>query len=372
MVNDDSRSETPAAQSTTARTIWPGIGRGFAHEELPKHLFTVAALHARRALAAAEHQLDQLDRAGSIGTAVELLGKAALTLISPTLIAERDAKSLLLYSGIPAISPHEAKTKTAAECLSILNHSHSIDFNLQRDSKIFSVRNFALHMGQVDATLFHEALNTMTRLNEAILNITASFDPTLDRTKFWGAELLSQVDERLKQEQEVRQLELDELMAAARRNYERLQQMGMDNEAFKQLADRDPELNDAEELLLQTNYKTARAECPVCGYEGWLAYTATGGRGTPWTEQPSEVESWRAYPWYLVEIELQSCEFVCSLCGLHLNSELLDLTHLDDHMRITSEANQEEIDALESYQVDSYLESEDYERRRRERFEGLY
>ena len=39
------------------------------------------------------------------------------------------------------------------------------------------MRNFALHMGQVDATLFQEALNTMTRLNEAILNVTASFDP---------------------------------------------------------------------------------------------------------------------------------------------------------------------------------------------------
>ena len=42
----------------------------------------------------------------------------------------------------------------------------------------------------------------MTRLNEAILNVTASFDPTLDRTTFWGADLLPQVDERLKQEQE--------------------------------------------------------------------------------------------------------------------------------------------------------------------------
>ena len=40
----------PTAQ---AHTIWPGIGRVSAHEDLPKHLFTVAAMHARRALAAA-------------------------------------------------------------------------------------------------------------------------------------------------------------------------------------------------------------------------------------------------------------------------------------------------------------------------------
>ena len=146
----------PKPPATPARTIWPGIGRGFAHEELPKHLFTVAALHARRALAAAEHQLDQLDRATSIGTAVELLAKAALTLISPTLIAKGDAKSQLLHSGIPAIPAHEAKTKIVTDCLSMLNHSHAIDFNPQRDSKVFLVRNFALHMGQVDATLFRK------------------------------------------------------------------------------------------------------------------------------------------------------------------------------------------------------------------------
>ena len=80
-------------------------------------------------------------------------------------------------------------------------------------------------------------------------------------------------------------------------------------------------------------------ECPVCGYEGWLAYTATG-RGSPWAEQPGEEESWRAYDYYFVEIELQACEFACGVCGLHLHSELLRLTYLDDHMRITGEANQ--------------------------------
>lgn len=41
---------------TAGRTIWPGIGRGLAHDDLPKHLFTVAAMHARRALAAAKER----------------------------------------------------------------------------------------------------------------------------------------------------------------------------------------------------------------------------------------------------------------------------------------------------------------------------
>ena len=36
---------------------------------------------------------------------------------------------------------------------------------------------------------------------------------------------------------------------------------------------------------------TSQPECPVCDYEGWLAYTATGGRGTPWAEHPGEEET---------------------------------------------------------------------------------
>jgi hypothetical protein len=213
------QSDAANAKGSESRTIWPGIGKGFAHEDLPKHLFTVAAMHARRALAAAENDREQLDRATSIGTAVELLAKAALALISPTLIAEKDPKSSLLYSGVPVMSPHEAKSKTATDCLLILKQSHSIDFNPQTDSKVFLVRNFALHMGQVDPTLFQEALGIMTRLNEALLAVIKHYEsgPLLDRTNFWGRHLLAQVDERLKKEQEERRLELLELKEAAPR-----------------------------------------------------------------------------------------------------------------------------------------------------------
>ena len=71
------------------------------------------------------------------------------------------------------------------ECLMILKYSHGIDFNPQTDSKVFSVRNFALHMGQVDTTLFQEALKSMTSLNEAILDVT----------KLYGAQLPSGANE---------------------------------------------------------------------------------------------------------------------------------------------------------------------------------
>lgn len=336
-----------------ARAVWPGIERGFIHEDLPKHLFTAAALHARRALAAAEGQLDKLDRATSVGTAVELLAKAALALISPTLIAEKDPKSSLLYSGIPAIPAHEAKSKTVVDCLVILKHSHSIDFNTQADQKIFSVRNFALHMGQVDPTIFQEALNGMTRINEAILDVISVYDATLDRNSFWGTDLLAQVDERLKNVQQARMLELEELKAAARRTYERLKLMGLDDEVLDQLAERDPEIED-EAIYSTRSYSPERHECPVCGWYGWLGSEVVN-RGPVYTELDYHDD-----PAHLVEMQVQGVEFVCNVCGLHLYSGLLGLVGMDQIRVIEDAADREEIEALEQYQINRYLEEEYY------------
>lgn len=342
-----------APQPSTARgTVWPGIGRGLAHKDLPRHLFTVAALHARRALAAAHDPLDQLDRATSIGTSVELLAKAALTLISPTLIAEKDPRSLLLYSGVAVagMSVHEAKTKLAGDCLQILRSSHSVTFNPQTDHKVLAVRNLALHSGQVDTASFNEALTIMTRLNEEILAITSTYDATMDRITFWGNDLLPQVNERLKEEQEALKLDLEELKAGARRAHERLKQMGLTDGALRELADRDPEIDDVA-VSSAPDFDPTRPECPVCGYDGWLGYDATG-------RSPAYAETdWRHDDEYhFVDMTIEAVEFVCGVCGLNLDSELLRVEGMDDVREITVEATKEEVDALEQYQIDSYLE----------------
>jgi hypothetical protein len=57
-----------------------------------------------------------------------------------------------------------------------------------------------------------------------------------------GANLLTLVDERLKEDQEARKLELEELKAAARRAYVNLHQMGLSDGALRELAERDPEI----------------------------------------------------------------------------------------------------------------------------------
>jgi hypothetical protein len=330
-------------------TVWPGVGRGLSHEDLPKHLFTVAALHARRALAAAEDTLDLLDRANSIGTSVELLAKSALAHISPTLIADKDPKSALLLSGVSVTAAHEAKTKTVTDCLTVLK-SMGVNFNQQTDIKVLSVRNFALHLGQVDQTLFDDALSTMARLCEEILVLIAQHHGSLDRTAFWGAELLSQVDERLKEVQAARTLLLEELKAAARRNYERLQQMGIDDAALKSIADRDPAI-DAEDLRRAEGWSPERQTCPACGHDGWLGY-AVIDRGSVYTES----DDMRHDYWHLVDLNVESEQFVCNVCGLELDSDLVGLAGMSHSETVTVEASQEEIDAREQYEIESYLE----------------
>jgi hypothetical protein len=338
------------------RTIWPGITgiiRGFAHEDLPKHLFTVAALHARRALTSAVTPLDALDRATSIGTTVELLAKAALALISPTLIAaDREPKSALLYSGFPAVAAHEAKSKKVQDCLQILNNSHSLNFNQQKHSKVFSVRNLALHMGQVDGTLFNEALNIMTRLNETILDVIKNYDSTLDRTTFWGAELLAHVDLRMKEVQEAAELELEELKAAARLAYERLKQAGFSDDALIQLQEREPHIDDPA-LSDVRDFAPMRPQCPVCGFDGWLGYEVVW-RGSPYTE----LDPIHDDPYHFVDIDIQANQFVCQVCGLDLSSDLMSIEEMGDDQKVTVEATREELDAWEEYSINSYLEDE--------------
>ncbi|MFN6547396.1 hypothetical protein [Mycolicibacterium nivoides] len=338
----------PQASPPTTPTIWPGAGRGIKHGDLPKHLFTVAAKHARRALAAAEDPLDLLDRANSIGTSVELLAKSALAHISPTLIAEKDPKSALLLSGVAVAAAYEAKTKSVTDCLLVLKNM-GVDFNQQMDVKVLSVRNFALHLGQVDRTLFDEALGTMARLCEEILTVITQHDSTLDRSAFWGSDLLTHVDERLKEEQEAKTLRLQELLAAARRAFERLEQLGLDERALEQLAERDPQIDD-ENVISVLDWSPERRECPACEHSGWLGYQVIDRSGV-YVETDGMCDAY-----HLVEVSVEARQFVCAVCGLDLDSELLSLVGLGDAQQVTDQASDEEIEAREQYDVERYLD----------------
>lgn len=326
---------------------WPGIGRTVPQSDLPKHLFRVASLHARRALAAASDDLSILDRAVSIGTSVELLGKAALASISPALLAEdRQSRHLLQFVGVGQLVPAKARTRSGTDCLTLLKQCDSFDYNSERDSVVFDIRNLATHLGCVDLTTFEPALTTMVALSEHVIAIISESDRSLNRISYWGEDFLTQVDERLKARAEAKRLMLEQLKAAARRELERLRSRGLDHDALSEWAERAPGgyYGDDDAWTRQT--------CPVCEYEGWLEYSIHRGA----IEVEYDDEGRPGIPF--VEVLREPQEFECSVCGLRLGSDLLPLERMDETLWDDDEATPEEISAAEDAAIDRYYESE--------------
>lgn len=158
------------------------------------------------------------------------------------------------------------------------------------------------------------------------------------------------VDERLKEDQESRRLELEELKAAARRALDRLKAMGFTDGALSELSERDPEIDDAV-LSVAADFYPERRECPVCGYGGWLGYDVIS-RGDAY----AELDPRHHDEYHFVDVTIEADRFVCGVCGLHLGSELLHLEAMTDFREIAVEATKEEIDALEHYEFENYLE----------------
>lgn len=334
--------------SPVAPPHWPGIGRAVPQSDLPGHLFRVASLHARRALTSASDDLSILDRAGSIGTSVELLAKAAVANISPLLLAEdRQSKHLLHFVGIGEFTPAKAKTRSATECLTLLKQCSPFDYNSERDSVVFDVRNLATHLGCVDVTTFEPALNAMVALSEQVIAMISECDPLLDRTSYWGVEFLKQVDERLKARAEAKRLMLEQLKAAARRELERLQSRGLDHDALSEWSERLP----VGYYVLDEDEWT-RTTCPVCNYEGWLEYSVD--RGTIEVEYDDDGRPGIPF----VEVIREPQAFECSVCGLRLSAYLLSLEQMGETQWDEDEATPDEISAAEEAAIDRYYDSE--------------
>ncbi|MBP2454623.1 hypothetical protein [Mycolicibacterium lutetiense] len=326
---------------------WPGIGRAVSQSELPKYLFRVASLHARRALASASDDLSILDRAVSIGTSVELLAKAAVASISPVLLAEdRQPKHLLQFVGVGELVPAKVKTRSATECLTLLKQCDPFDYNSERDSVVFDIRNLATHIGCVDLTTFEPALTTMVALSEHVIATINESDPSLNRTSYWGEDFLTQVDERLKAQAEAKRLMLEQLKAAARRELDRLQGRGLDHDALSEWAERAPA------GYYGDDGAWTRQKCPVCKYEGWLEYSVH--RSTIEVEYDDNGRPGIPF----VEVFREPQEFECSVCGLRLSVDLLPLEQIGETQWDEDEATPDEISAAEDAAIGRYDDSE--------------
>lgn len=342
---------TLGGMATVTPPLWPGIGRPMPHSDLPNHLFQAASMHARRALANATDDLALLDRATSIGTSVELLAKSALAHLNPVLIAEdRQSKHLLLFSGVSTIAPEKAKTRTAADCMTVLNQAKPFDYKSDRDSGVFDVRNLAAHLGLVDPTKFDSALNTMVALSEQIVEIISATDPALDRTAYWGIDFLPQVDERLKAQAEAKLLMLEQLKAAALYEIERLRGRGLDDDVLSEWADREPP-GYFDEPQHDRDDRFVRHPCPVCRFDGWLEYTISRGP----IEYEYDDDGTPGLPF--VEVVSEPKEFSCAVCNLRLGNDLLDLEDMGETIYDHDDATDAEVQEAEDAAVDWYWES---------------
>ena len=82
-------------------------GKGSLMRTCRSTCLQVAAMHARRRSPPLRTSVDRLDRATSIGTAVESLRKPLFRSNIAHADRRKDPKSSLLYSGVPVMSPHE-------------------------------------------------------------------------------------------------------------------------------------------------------------------------------------------------------------------------------------------------------------------------
>jgi len=332
---------------------WPGVNQPFPHRDLARHLFDVAALHARRALTDATDALSILDRAVSAGTAVELLAKAALAHVNPALLAvDREPKSLLHFSGISTVEATKAKTRIAGDCLAVLHQVHPLDYKFDRDGHVFEVRNLAAHLGCVDIDQLDKALTTMVALAEQIISLICDdYDSSLDRTAFWTTDFLPQVDERMKAEAEARRLKLEQLKAAALRELERLRTRGVEDDLLTELADRPPPAyydysgDDLDERF-------ERHKCPVCEFDGWLEYSVTRGPVQyDWGDDAGAPITW-------VDVEYEPLDFVCGVCSLRLGDDLLYVAGVGEYRAETEEATTADLQDAEDAAIADFWSGE--------------
>lgn len=337
--------------------IWSGIGRSIAHDDLPLHLFRADSLHGQRALTASfDDDLELLDCAMSIGTSIELLAKCALATISTTLLAERDPKSAVLFSGFSGVPVNEARSRSVGDCMKLLKAIYAITYESQRHDVVLDVRNAAAHMGLVDKATLDDALNTMVELAEQLLVVTTNENSTLNRTAYWSSAHIAQVDERLKQQRRERRIRFEQLKAVARCELERLRRR-LDDDALEELAEKVPDsYNDYSHYDVSDRFH--RAPCPVCAFDGWIEYEIVRS----WIM--TEGDAYEGNIVRFVELTAEPRQFLCRVCSLRLDEDLLWEAEMGAYIDLDPvERTQEELEAEEEYAIESYLEEVEEPRR---------
>ncbi len=240
------------------------------------------------------------------GAALELLAKAYLASIHPSLVVD-GVDSLLYASNVPGHTrmPLGAiRTIKTSEAIARVSRVLPTISNLTRGDLtiLIEVRNGAAHLGRVDEMTARRMIVPFLRACEEILRVLG-----VETSKYWQGVAMS-VGERLSASADSARERVARRLGQAKRDFkERMR--GKDQDARQALIESMYATYDAR------GYERRLGDCPACGNRALL----TGSIDSEWTVPDGSMDPdvWEneAYP----EVTFYPADLRCHVCGLALN-----------------------------------------------------
>jgi hypothetical protein len=274
-------------------------------ENIADYMFQASAAYARSAVRSFTGQ-EWLFFALHAGAALELLAKAYLASIHPSLVVE-GVDGLLYACGVPGhagaptsairtISPKEAIKRAGRIMPTLLNLTRG-ELDL-----VIEARHGAAHLGRFDTATARGAMPLFLLASEELLRGRED-----ERREYWS-DVLETVDQHLASDAEDAANEAEKRIRAARVDY---QSKKRDQDA-QSLEDRVKAIVSAYRI---SSYDRQLNECPVCQNPALLLGTID----FEWTVEGDSMdpEDWAgaAYP----EVTFYPRELRCHVCGLALS-----------------------------------------------------
>ncbi|GGI70641.1 hypothetical protein GCM10007175_04280 [Pseudarthrobacter scleromae] len=291
---------------------------------LPGHLRDTGLHYAHRALEqySAWDDLQLLDAAVAIGSAVELLAKAILSDVDPVLLLDRqeDRKSLMLLSGEAAhpkgINPNPLTVKSisATKAVNRLTDLGLVKWD-KTDDVVFDVRNAATHMGLVSPEMVQVAVVAMVGFCDKAREYFGKGE-----IAWWGVANIDIATKMLAGAEKRLALLVAGKFSTARQVLARHREEGLS--ADLQDAILSSKAEEEPSLLAEL---AGRLPCPVCAYSGW----AIGFSRVDRALEPGSLEA-------MTGADMDVWAFQCHVCGLVLDGYeqilecgLPEVLHLD-------------------------------------------
>jgi hypothetical protein len=281
----------------------------------PEALWLKAKVFINRALAA--KVAGAFDEAGVwAASALELLGKAALSQINPLLVADPndDGKSLLIAAGVSSdvqgFKSIQAKT-VFSRCSRAFPH-----FNAREAGLIATNRNEEIHSGGTPFGMLHEATWWERYWSQAAILLAAQ-GKTLE--SFVGSAEAEEVEKLLAQNAENVNRRVSTLIARARQHFDLLLERAAGGPVRVSMPS-----------AIGTYEFEHEQECPACQSPGTLLgdYVLS-----------SEIDYHADAPYPFEELVVAADEFGCPYCGLHLQGvEGLQAAGLPEQFELEREA----------------------------------